>query len=457
MPKSKQKLKGVTFQLVHRSQQDPLVADETAPQRVLKPLGGKDNESKAEKEKRIEEQHKYGIYFDDDFNYLQHLKEPQDNRMEWPEHVEDELEKRKESKIKLPSSVFASEVEEDVGMLGKAAPVSGPQLHLDPELVAAMDDDFDYNDPDNQLEDDFIQLAQGVASDDEFNEYDEDNYVDSDFDDEEMDDVGSLNGSERSFSKEETKSRFTSYSMTSSVMRRNEQLTLLDDRFEKMYQGYDDNEIGALDTEEIEGHVLDSSDLLLHYADEFEKNQKREYLDHEKISEKIKEQLARESDEDSDEIDYVEVDDKPKWDCESILSTYSNIYNHPKLIKEPLNNKTNKIQIDKRTGIPKNILDANKLTTKALNQFNEENDEMTNAGPKSYSGQSVISQLSTLSIRPKDETPEDRRERKKALKDYRKERRLEKKINSVAFKDEAKRQVKIAINNRNNVQGNRIL
>lgn len=32
----------------------------------------------------------------------------------------------------------------------------------------------------------------------------------------------------------ETKSRFTDYSLTSSVMRRNEQLTLLDDRFEKV-------------------------------------------------------------------------------------------------------------------------------------------------------------------------------------------------------------------------------
>lgn len=48
------------------------MADETAPQRVLVPVAGK--ESKAEKEKRIEEQHKYGIYFDDDYNYLQHLK-----------------------------------------------------------------------------------------------------------------------------------------------------------------------------------------------------------------------------------------------------------------------------------------------------------------------------------------------------------------------------------------------
>ncbi len=34
--------------------------------------------------------------------------------------------------IKLPSSVFAREFEEDVGLLNKAAPVSGPRLDLRP-------------------------------------------------------------------------------------------------------------------------------------------------------------------------------------------------------------------------------------------------------------------------------------------------------------------------------------
>ncbi|KAI4828196.1 hypothetical protein KUCAC02_022306 [Chaenocephalus aceratus] len=36
-------------------------------------------------------------------------------------------------------------------------------------------------------------------------------------------------------------------------MRRNEQLTLLDDRFEKFYEQFDDDEIGALDNAELEG------------------------------------------------------------------------------------------------------------------------------------------------------------------------------------------------------------
>lgn len=223
-PKHKfDKKKAVTFQLVHRSQQDPLIADENAPQHVLLPVEGK-------KEKRLEEQHKFGIYYDDDCNYLEHLKDVSDNRMEWPEHVEGTINERIErTKAQLPESVFPSVQEEEVGMLAKAAPVYGPQLHLDPDLVAAMDDDFDYSDPENQLEDNFIDLAEGVASDQEIDGDDQSN-----FGSEEMDEVGSLDGSDQSFSREETRSKFTTYSMTSSVMRRNDQLSLLDEKFEKV-------------------------------------------------------------------------------------------------------------------------------------------------------------------------------------------------------------------------------
>lgn len=43
------------------------------------------------------------------------------------------------------------------------------------------------------------------------------------------------------------------------------------------------------------------------------------------------------SSEDEEDLEKLLVDarGKDKWDCESILSTYSNIYNHPKLISEP--------------------------------------------------------------------------------------------------------------------------
>lgn len=65
--------------------------------------------------------------------------------------------------------------------------------------------------------------------------------------------------------------------------------------------------------------------------------------------------------------------------------------------------------------------------------------------------------LSVLSLRPKDETPEEKRERKRLLKEYRGERRIERKANTVAFKEEKKQQDRIHINNRNNLQGKGIV
>lgn len=114
-----------------------------------------------------------------------------------------------------------------------------------------------------------------------------------------------------------------------------------------------------------------------------------------------------------------------------------------------------KIKLNKQ-GIPVNVLGANKLTSKALSQLDEEyNAERGNA--KSIGANSIISTLSTLSIRPKDESADDRKERKRLLKEYRKERRVEKKTNTEAFKAESIRQAKVAINNKKNVQGNKLL
>lgn len=89
-----------------------------------------------------------------------------------------------------------------------------------------------------------------------------------------------------------------------------------------------------------------------------------------------------------------------------------------------------------------------------VNSDNLKNGEL---GPKSLCYQSVLSTLSVLSIRPKDESVEEKRQRKRLLKEYRCERRIERKANQEAFKDEKKRQNQITINNKNNVQGNRIL
>lgn len=68
--------------------------------------------------------------------------------------------------------------------------------------------------------------------DDEWEDTDEEGDVDSEGGFSGEEDGG--RGREFLFTDEETRSRFTEYSLTSSVMRRNEQLSLLDDRFEKV-------------------------------------------------------------------------------------------------------------------------------------------------------------------------------------------------------------------------------
>lgn len=89
-----------------------------------------------------------------------------------------------------------------------------------------------------------------------------------------------------------------------------------------------------MDCDEIEGHINADSDLLLKYANEFEQDRKKEELINEKISNLA---LREESDSNDDEMSDSDEDkvNRDKWDCESILSTYSNTKNRPKLISEP--------------------------------------------------------------------------------------------------------------------------
>merc|ERR1712156_1013137 len=124
--------------------------------------------------------------------------------------------------------------------------------------------------------------------------------------------------------------------MTSSVIRRTQGLKLLDDRFEQIMEEYDEEEIGAIDHEEQLGTFNVKDELITQIVDEF-------IEDHTKLPlvETVKE--GNEIDVDSDDEKscneeelFKEFEKKPteKWDCESIISTYSNLYNHPKIIDE---------------------------------------------------------------------------------------------------------------------------
>uniref|UniRef100_A0A8D0EDK9 Protein LTV1 homolog n=1 Tax=Salvator merianae TaxID=96440 RepID=A0A8D0EDK9_SALMN len=465
-----EKKNAVTFHLVHRSQRDPLTADDTAPQRVLLPA------QKGDDEKRREEQRKYGVFFDDDYDYLQHLKEASGPSELIPSgktsqqgkivvtaegKVEEEVQQIPAPTINLPSSVFASEFEEDVGLLNKAAPISGPRLDFDPDIVAALDDDFDFDNPDNLLEDDFILRANKPGSTEEENK---DNWESKSGDDDEWEDMeeeeniddsdsgecgsegplsddSEISGEMKEFlfMQEETKSRFTEYSMTSSVMRRNEQLTLLDERFEKFFEQFDDDEIGALDNAELEGFIQSNSTRLQEVLNDYYREKAKDCVKSDALE--IKEdsdQLLNEDNEESEKLVTLIVEEpQEKWDCESILSTYSNLYNHPKLIEIP--QKPKPIVVSNKTGIPLDTLPQRGLTAKQAERMQRIND----------------CDLPRVSTQPrsKNESKEDRKARKQAIKEERKERRIEKKANKLAFKQEKTRQEKELLNLKQNIQG----
>ena len=440
------KKKAQKFTLVHRSQRDPLQADEESSQRVLVPVGSEAtyNESGPSQQfEHHEENHKYGIYFDDDYNYMQHLKEIGEGVLYLSDPLPGQGTSKKFGNIKLPSEALPSQYEEDEGMLNKGVLPRGPQPDWDPDIVAALDDDIDFDDPENFLEDDFIQLAnsensknreyfeteQNFESDDEEG-WETDSNVSSDIG---SNDLGSDDESNTSF--DETKSRFTYYSMTSSVIRRAEGLKLLDDKFDKIMEEYDEENLGAIEKEDVNGAFNVNSDLVEQVIEDYIDTQKFHDLSETKVSDsegKLTDVEGENSNDEDDEEIFAQFEKKPKneWDCESVISTYSNIYNHPKLIQEEQNQKQKnkqKIEINTKTGLPVGI-------------FIEKKDKDLKSELEN------IDTINLNNIRNKNETAEEKKARKKEVKHIRKSRREEKKNNKLVFKNEYKKQEKMNMN-----------
>lgn len=450
------------FNVVHRSQRDPLQPDEESSQHVLVPAGGMADVAGPSSAPDAQEEHvKYGIYYDDDYDYLQHLRPRGEGMLIMAERPSEENipAQRDESfgTLNLPAEVLPSKYEEDIGMLNKGVLPRGPQPDWDPDIVAALDDGVDFDDPDNILDDDFISQANEAGS---YDDDDDDDTIDDDFmkkvksgvnmeqnfdglnrvntgeDDDEWEtgsdvsstgNFGSDDLSDMDDSEEETKSRFTNYSMTSSVIRRTEGLKLLDDHFERIMEEYDEEEIGAVDHEETTGTFDINNDLISQIVDEFIDQQKTVPLS-ETVDEDEAEIRGSDSDDklDNDDEIFKEFEKKPseKWDCESIISTYSNLYNHPKLIDEP-----KMVKLHKRTGVPLGIFNE----TKEKKEIETNDTEMVQP--------TILS-----NIRKKGETPDEKRNRKNEIKEQRKARRIEKKENKMVFKDEHRKQEQIARN-----------
>ena len=78
--------------MIHRSQRDPLAADDDAPQRLLQAIKETvpdSSENKKDSKGRLkqikEEERKFGVFYDDEYDYMQHLKDREAPEYDWSE------------------------------------------------------------------------------------------------------------------------------------------------------------------------------------------------------------------------------------------------------------------------------------------------------------------------------------------------------------------------------------
>jgi protein LTV1 len=401
-----------------------------------------------------EEQLNCGVYFDDGYDYLQHIRErefasysmmenPKSNNARWDKATLDGQFDDAESAISgMTGRLHAIDMGEGKNYNAmKATAAEGPAVHCDPEIAQTLMDAFE--DFDEDLEDDFIARAMqepdqtpDSAGHDGISDWfaREDAHKRAhqqrslrdhlDGDDDEYDTCSESSGSEgdgRETTKSE-RSRFTEYSMTSSAVPRNPYQSEVDDHFEHMFADYDDTEIGALDHENVTGHVGLNNEALMRVITALRPSDKPIDLPEDGV-------VLRECDVHSDSDREITEEDifgkekpKDKWDVDSILSTYSNIYNRPKIICSE-----KKLQLSK-DGFP---IDESDRTPIKYKLIDEDFDRIKYIPPN---------------VRQRDETKEESRARQKIQREEKRLRRMEKKNNQIAFKIEEIKQRKIELN-----------
>jgi protein LTV1 len=235
----------------------------------------------------------------------------------------------------------------------------------------------------------------------------------------------------------------------------------LDREFDKFVHSYDDGEIGELEDKELAGEKreLDIEDYVKDLLENPEYNLGRYFEDEERVvSKKEVEEFAttlggisfkkgdnpyakiskdeiieftiaaiRKQKEEEEEREGEPEEDilapylkerEEQWDCQSIVSTYSNTENHPKLLFEEDEKK--KIKLSTKSGLPLNVLPSKPVVVKRK-----------------------IVQKDLQLTRDKYESAEEKKARKKMVKENKQEKRKVKKATKSAFKQEEVKQAKM--------------
>ncbi|KAI6198201.1 hypothetical protein M3Y94_01317000 [Aphelenchoides besseyi] len=397
-------------------------------------------------ENELAEREKWGIYYDDNYDYLSHLK-GKDETVDVFDVQKTEILVPK-SAVQIPTKIvevrgreIPLDITRDSTRSVKFAPFNDKksmnvdidvEADIDPEILAALELEDDFEDEDTGLEDDFCALAGGFEMPEGRRIYEEIRKTaevggSSDEDESENE----IDFRQVHFNGDAAPSR----SILKQFTQTNPDKKELDERFNQFYANMENSDDEVEEDVEYEGQNKErdveqceydeeeneiDNNLLDNFADVYETE--KELVTYEKPDDESKRRsLAAymrqetEADEETEKIEVEVRSKKARWDCESIVSTYSNLYNHPTVIREQPKRKT--------AG----------LTKKDLRELNDTNEQMEVDVVSTRTGRSVCT------VRSRGETTEERRERKKAVKDERRDRRQERKANRLAFKEEKKK------------------
>lgn len=126
-------------------------------------------------------------------------------------------------------------------------------------------------------------------------------------------------------------------------------------------------------------------------------------------------------------------------------ATFSNLENHPRVITARSSKPVPKIRLDPKTGLPSVVEEDSKRKQlqpdSSATDSEEEDSRRTSAAAPSGSCTDATTAVRVTIARSKNETAEEKKARKQAVKAERQARRSEKKTTRETFSKETKRQV----------------
>jgi len=403
------KKRAITFEVVHRSQRDPLI-HENVNQFVLKPTGRNIDESSSSfgwnfpnfSPSVVQEE---SSEHEGEYNYMRHLL-PMSGTGVFVD-ASGAVQER------APDLAFGTLLEDQVGYLTNIVLEDISAEDLDPDILHALENADEHE----ELLDNFIMLANQSDSDiindptaylieegDIERMYGDDFSIDDEFD--ALDNAFAV---EFDFSiEDDDKIEYLTPQQDPNIKLSKER-ELLTEKFDAelekdSFEFSDSDDRPAQKMSMLVHQVLD--DFLINDAPQsyvHATSQSLKYLSQRELEDYFE-------DSSSIEMEPIMVKEKAQWDCESILSTYTNTENHPQIIEIP---KLDKIVVNKK-GFP------------VIQKQEEEKEEIVveNFGKK----------------RDRNETPQEKAERKRIIKEQKRNRRTEKKAVKEEFNEEIQKQ-----------------